>query len=187
MSNNPSNREFDFALVLSGDVQLTTELEDAIYGGPCDDATLSVRSGRVYLNFSRSAAKMKDAIVEAIADFKASKISGSILRVDDCNLVTQSEIARKIDRSRQLVHQYIKGERGPGGFPPPVCNVADAAPLYYWCEVAAWLWGNDIISESVFRVAQDVAVINSVLELQHQRQHGPDLAAEVARLVGAGI
>lgn len=186
MSNNQCHREFDFALVLSDDVELTSDLENALYGGSCDDSTISVRSGRVYVTFSRSAPSMKDAILEAISDFTSSNVSGSILRVDECNLVTQSEIARRIDRSRQLIHQYIRGERGPGGFPPPVCDIVDGTPLYYWCEVAYWLWENDMITESVLRDAQEVAVINSVLELQHQKQHEPDLAAEVARLVGDG-
>ena len=186
MDVNRNHPEYDFALVLSDDVELTNDLENAIYGGSCDDCTISVRSGRVYLTFSRSAPSIKQAILSAISDFKSSNVHGAILRVDECNLVTQSEIARKIDRTRQLVHQYIRGERGPGGFPPPVCDIVDGAPLYYWCEVAYWLWKNDMIPQTVLRDAQEVAVINSVLELQHQKQHEPDLAAEVARLVGDG-
>ncbi len=179
-----NHREYDFALVLSDELEFSDELENAIYGGFCSDCTLSVRSGRIYLTFSRSASSIKEAILRAISDFKSTNIRCAILRIDECNLVTQSEIARKIGRSRQLVHQYMKSQRGPGGFPPSVCDIIDGTPLYYWCEVAHWLWTNDLIPETTLRDAQEVAVINSVLELQHQKKREPDLAAEVARLVG---
>ena len=186
MSNTNSEREFDFALVLSDEVELSDELEQALYGGACDDCTISSRSGRVYLHFTRSGPSIKAAILSAIVDFRSAKVVGTILRIDESNLVTQAEIARKIGRSRQLIHQYIRGERGPGGFPPPVCDIVDGASLYYWCEVAQWLWENDMITESVLRDAQEVAVINSVLELQHHKQHHSGLANEVTRLVGKG-
>ena len=186
MAQTNCQREYDFTFVLADDIQLTEELENALYGGQCDDCTISVRAGRVYVTFSRMASSMRDAILSAITDFKTSTRSTAILRVDECNLVTQAEIARKIDRSRQLVHQYIRGDRGPGRFPPPVCDIVDGTPLYYWCEVAYWLWENNMITENVLREAQDVAIINSVLELQHQKQHGCELAAEVARIVENG-
>ncbi len=177
------HHEYDFTFVLSDDGELNDELENALYGHQCDDATISVRAGRVYVTFSRSANSIRDAILGAILDFQSCNVQASILRVNECNLVTQSEIARKIDRTRQLVYQYIRGDRGPGGFPPPVCDIVDGTPLYYWCEVASWLWDNDMITENVHRDAVDVAVINSVLELHHQKTHQPDLAKEVARLV----
>ena len=73
--------------------------------------------------------------------------------MDSCNLVTQSEIARKIGRSRQLVSQYIAGTRGPGGFPAPAHNIADGASLWHWSEVASWLWQHDMVKEDVARAA----------------------------------
>src|SRR5438552_190382 len=55
--------EHDFALVLSGINELTPEVENAFFDAGCDDATLSMRCGRAYLTFSRSAASIKDAIL----------------------------------------------------------------------------------------------------------------------------
>src|SRR5205823_13689194 len=88
-------------------------------------------------------------------------------------------------RSRQLVHQYLTGERGPGDFPPPVCQLADDSPLWAWCEVASWLRQNDMIKEHVLRAALEVAIINSVLELEHQKQRAPQLTREVLRAVAS--
>ena len=98
------------------------------------------------MTFSRNAASLKDAILSAIRDVQNANIGALVLRVDTCNVVTQADIARKIGRTRQLVHQYITGQRGPGGFPAPVCNITDGVPLWFWCEVAYWLRQNDMIS-----------------------------------------
>lgn len=171
--------EFDFTLLLNGIDKISSDVEDALFTAGCDDATISLRFGRVHLTFSRSAVSFRDAIISAIGDVRRSGIGATVLRVDECDLVTQSEIARRIDRSRQLVNQYISGTRGQGGFPAPACNITDGAPLWHWCEVAIWLWENNLIKEGDLRAAQDVTVINSVLELEHQRQLSPELTKEI--------
>jgi len=173
------DREHDFVLVLTGVPELDSRVEDALFEAGCDDATLSVRCGRTFLTFSRTAATLKDAILSAIRDVKKADIGADVLRVDDCNLVTQADIARRIRRPRQQIHQYITGERGPGGFPAPACHLCDESPLWYWCEVASWLWQNDMIKEEVLRAAEQVSIINAVLELRNQRQVDPQLADEV--------
>jgi hypothetical protein len=177
--------EHDFTLVLTGISELTTKVEEALLEAGCDDATLSMRSGRPYLTFTRTAPTLKEAILSAIRDVRKAGIGADVLRVDECNLVTQAEIARKIGRTRQLVHQYITGERGPGGFPPPACHLNDEAPLWYWCEVAHWLWQNDMITEAVHAAAEQLNLINIVLELRHQRQIAPELAEEILQSLNA--
>jgi hypothetical protein len=126
---------------------------------------------------------LKEAVISAIRAVNHADIGAVVLRVDSSNLATQADIARRIGRTRQLVHQYIAGVRGPGRFPPPACESADGAPLWYWCEVARWLWENDMIQEDVLRDAEELAVINSVLELRRQRHVAPELTAEILRFV----
>jgi hypothetical protein len=178
----PRESEHDFVLILDGISDLAPAMEDALYEAGCDDATISVRAGRVFLTFSRTAPTMKEAILSAIRNVREAGIGARVLRVDHCNLVTQSEIARKIGRSRQLVSQYIAGTRGPGGFPAPACNITDGPPLWYWCEVASWLWQNDMVKEEVARAARDTAAINSALVLDYYRGMDPDLVDEAIRL-----
>ncbi|MBI3461842.1 MAG: hypothetical protein HY000_02115 [Planctomycetes bacterium] len=175
--------EHDFTLVLDG-IDMTPEAEDALFEAGCNDATISIRSGRVYMTFSRHASSLKDAITSAIEDVRKANIGASVLRVDSCNLVTPAEIARRIDRSRQLVHQYINGDRGPGNFPPPACGITDEAPLWYWCEVSWWLRQNDMITEHMYREAQDMAAINSVLELEYMQRREPTLTQEIIKRLG---
>ncbi len=179
-------REYDFALILTGVHELTTEVENALFEAGCDDATLSVQYGFIYMEFSRTANSLKDAILSAIRDVRKAGVGADVWRVDECNLVTQAEIARRIDRSRQLVHQYMTGKRGPGGFPAPECNLTDGQPLWAWCAVSYWLWQNDMIRPEELQDAEIVAAINNALEQSHQRGRNPDLVEEVAKaLAGA--
>ena len=171
--------ECDFTLSLDGIADLTTDVEDAFFEAGCDDATVSMQRGRVYLRFTREATSFRDAVISAVKNVRDANIGAIVLRVDHCNLVTQAEIARRIGCSRQLVNQYIKGTRGPGKFPPPICDLYENTPLWYWCDVALWLLDAKIIEEEDYREAQDVTVINSVLELEHQRRLSPDPTKEI--------
>jgi hypothetical protein len=181
METRTSNeREHDFTLVLSVTGKLSQGAEDALFEAGCDDATICVRSGRVYLSFSRRAPTLKDAILSAIGDVRKANIGADVLRVDISDLVTQADIGRRIERSRLLVHQYITGVRGPGGFPPPVGYVSDdQGSLWSWGEVANWLRQNDMITEEARLEAQQLALINDVLSLRHKREMEPQLAKEI--------
>lgn len=179
-------REYDFALILDGVRELTTDVEDALFEAGCDDATLSVQYGCICMEFARSALTLKDAILSAIRDVRKANIGAVVLRVDECDLVTPAEIARRTERSRQNIHQFITGQRGPGGFPAPECNLTEGQPLWTWCSVSYWLCQNDMIRPEELQEAQVVAAINNALEAAHQRGRNPDLVEEVTREL-AGI
>ncbi|MBD3672372.1 MAG: hypothetical protein HUJ26_02500 [Planctomycetaceae bacterium] len=175
MSNETLNQEYEFTLVIGNISEITCELEDRLFEAGCDDATISMQQGRVYITFSRRAESIESAILDAVKSVRMAKIGAKILRIDQCDLVTQAEIARRISRSRQVVNMYISGERGPKGFPPPVCNITDeSSPLWYWCEVAGWLFENQVIREEDLHQAQVVAILNCILELSYKR----NMAAE---------
>ena len=180
-NDSTSEREYDFALVIGGVPELNAAVEDALFEAGCDDATLSIRYGLLYAEFSRTAASLQDAILSAVRDVRKAGVGAEVLRVDECDLVTPSEIARRIRRSRQLVFQYINAQRGPGGFPPPECHLSEGAPLWAWCAVSYWLAQNDIIRPEEGWNAEVVAAINNSLEAARQRRRHPDLVNEVAR------
>jgi len=183
MTMTNGEREFDFTLSLVGASELTDDLANRLYESGCDDATIASRAGRLFASFSRRAASLKDAVLSAIADVRKSGTGADVLRVDDCNLVTQADIARKIGKSRQLVYQYMTGARGPGAFPPPVCAIQDDQQLWDWCEVARWLWQNNMVKQDVLQEAREVEAINSVLGLEHNKREWPELIKEVQQSV----
>ena len=174
-------REFDFALIVGGIAELNQKVEDALFEAGCDDATLSMQHGLLYVEFSRCAKSIEEAIFSAIQDIRNAGIGAQVLRVDECNLVTAAEIARRVRRSRQMVAQYIKGERGPGGFPPPEFYLAEGAPLWAWCEVSYWFAQNDIVRPEEGWNAEVVAAINNWLEAQQHRRRNPELVKAISK------
>jgi hypothetical protein len=180
-ANTHFEREYDFALIVGGVPSLTTEVEDALFNAGCDDTTLSIQYGLLYVEFSRTAKSLKHAILSAIHDVQKAGVSAEVLRVDECSLVTASEIARRIGRSRQMVHQYMTGERGPGGFPPPECHLCEGSPLWAWCAVSYWLAQNDILRPEDSWNAEVVSAINNALEAARQRLRQPELVKEIAK------
>jgi hypothetical protein len=183
MNMKPCECEHDFTLVIGGVTEMTQEVVDALFEAGCDDATVGMRSGRMFITFSRTSASMKDAILSAIMNVRSAGIGAEVLRVDYCNLVTISDIARKIGRSRQLVHQYMRGARGPGGFPGPVCEIVEGTCLWAWCEVAFWLWENDMIKEDILRTAEEVEAINAFLDMRLQEKRNKKLTQEIKKAI----
>lgn len=57
--------------------------------------------------------------------------------------------------------------------------MTDGGPLWYWFDVALWLGENGIIGESDMRDAQNLAIINSILEAAHQRNRSPEIAEQI--------
>jgi hypothetical protein len=179
MSQSNCPREFDFSLVIGGISALTPEIENALFNAGCDDATFSIQYGSLYAEFSRSSTSLAEAIISAIKNIKDAGIGAVVVSVDECNLVTQAEIAQRIGRTRQQVHQYITGERGPGNFPPPECHLTGNHPLWQWCAVSYWLAQNNIIRVQQSEDAEVTSIINSLLELSRQYRDSPEILKEI--------
>jgi len=158
---------FEFALIIAGVTELTDEVLDRLFEAGCDDATASIQHGVLYLEFSRSDASLEHAILSAIHDVTNAEIGAEVRRVDQYDLVTPAEIARRIGRSRQLVHQYIRGDRGPGGFPAPDRQLRGAHPLWSWCSVSRWLAAHDLLQPEQSHHATVLGAINNLLERRH--------------------
>jgi hypothetical protein len=108
---NPCEPEHDFALIVDGVSELNQTVEDALFEAGCDDATLSIQYGLLYLEFSRSAKSLEEAIITAINDVRSAGIGAEVLRVDECNLVTMSEIARRIGRTHERSRNQSRTHR----------------------------------------------------------------------------
>ena len=78
---NQENSTYSFTLLLNGIDEITSELEDALYGGACNDALISQAGGRVYLDFDRAAESWSAAIMSAIEDVENSGLGVRVARV----------------------------------------------------------------------------------------------------------
>lgn len=53
------------------------------------------------------------------------------------DLVNATEISRRTGRTRQAIHQYADGNRGPGSFPAHLCVLGDVR-VWDWGSVNEW-------------------------------------------------
>lgn len=162
-------KTFQFTLVLKNVNENTNDLEDSLYEAGCDDALINFRNGAVYLDFDRDAFSLEEAVISAIKDVQSSSVDAQVASVAPENLVTESEIAKRLEISRQTVSLWIKGERRKS-FPYPVMRLAEKSPLWNWSEVSNWLYENKLIHhKEVVENALFFANINAALEERDSR------------------
>lgn len=124
------NHEFVFVL----DRLATDDEIDALFEAGCDDATPESRGGRTVLGFARAANRLSTALVTALRDVESTGLRVAAVESED--LVSVKEIAERVGRSAESVRLLAHGERGPGGFPPPMSTAGWT--LYSWAQVARW-------------------------------------------------
>lgn len=95
-------KTFEFTLVLKHVKETTPFLEDNLYEAGCDDALIQYRNGAVYLDFDREATSLEDAVISAIKDVKSAPLFAEVASVTPENLVTEAEIAKRLNKSRQI-------------------------------------------------------------------------------------
>lgn len=162
-----------FTLVLEGARVLSAEMHDALFEAGCDDALLGSRDGALFLDFDREAGSLPEAISSAIHNVENSGIGLRVIRVEPDELVTLSDIASRIGRSRESIRLYANGERGSGGFPPPISHIKGRSPLWRWTDVVPWL-ARHVVKEHL-QVAQEAGVIAAMNALLEFRRRLPDL------------
>ena len=157
------NENYHFVIVLSGVDTISSELEDSLFESGCDDALIASRNSVVYLVFDRIASSFIDAISSAIMNIRSSKLKIGISHIEPSDIVSLSEIARRVNRTRESIRLLAKGDRGDGSFPLPISGVDESKQLWSWIEVANWFLEKDMLSESDFDNALIIRTINDKL------------------------
>ena len=75
-------REHAFALIIEGVEKIGQRVTDALFEAGCDDVTVSMRGGVLYLEFARAAPSLEDAVGSAIRDVLRSGIGAHVVRVE---------------------------------------------------------------------------------------------------------
>jgi hypothetical protein len=128
-----------------------------------EDATFGSERGVPVVEFDREAATLAEAVASAVRDLEDADMVA--IRAVDGDLLTLADIADRVGQSRESIRRYATGDRGPGGFPPPVNPARDGTVFYRWSEVAPWLsacLGIDLPDE-------DPALVVANLVLQARR------------------
>lgn len=166
-----------FTVVL--DRQPTDDELDSLFAAGCDDAAFGTEHGLATAEFDREAETMADAIASAVHDL--DDVGLVSLRVLDQDLLTLADIAHRIGQSRESVRRYATGERGTGGFPPPVNPAREGTVFYRWSEVAPWVRHH--LDVDVPDVDPALVVANLVLQARQHRKRVTHMSALTDLLV----
>ena len=119
---------YEFTLVLDGVDDQTEGLEDQLFDAGCDDALINFRNGTVYLDFNREASSVEDAVISAIKDVENSTLVVKVISILPDDQVSAAEIAKRLNKSRQIVSLWVKRERRQGlPFPNPISKLTDTS------------------------------------------------------------
>lgn len=174
-------QEYSFTLMIQGDAE---ESIDDLFEAGCDDATFGEVDGIAYADFDREGATLGEAVVSAVRDVES--VGGlRVRRVEPDDLVTISEIAQRLGRSRESVRLLVSGERGPGKFPAPVSHLRSRNRLWRWSDVVAYSGISGLNGVSVHEAKEEiqranmVAALNAALELRAGAAHLPQREREL--------
>lgn len=160
----PTKKLHQFILVLKNTHLSMSHIEDNLYKSGCDDALIHFNKDTIYLDFDREACSLEEAVISAINTIQSSSLGLEVISVSPENLVTESEIAKRLNLTRQTVSLWIKKERRQH-FPNPVMRLREKSSLWNWSEVTAWLYKNNIINDKdLVNNAFFLANINAALE-----------------------
>lgn len=163
-----------FTIVL--DREPTDQEFDALFEATGDDPGIGTERGVPIVHFSRTAPALADAIVSAVRDIESVGLRA--MRVRDEDLLTLADIADRVGRSRESVRRYATGERGGGGFPPPVNPEHEGTIFYRWSEVGPWL--RERLGIDVDESDRVLVVANLLIQARQHRHH----VAQMSTLAG---
>ena len=160
----------NFVLVLSGISEPDDRIEDALFEAGCNDATLAFRNGVGYLEFDREAGSLEPAILSAVRDVERADHHATVSHVEPDDVVSASEIARRLDYTREYVRLLIQGTRGGGDFPAPCTGVTSTNLLWSWVSVTRWLSHHKKMNDPLrLGAAEIIRDINGALRMRLDR------------------
>jgi len=168
-----------FTLALADVAELSENIVERVYAR-CPDATVSQRDGVVYVSFDRQGQTFPTAVVAAVRSLQ--RLGLRVDRIVADELVTPSEIAARVGRSRESIRLLIEGERGPGKFPPPA-EVLGQQRFWRWRDAKRWFaeYEERELVQSSFDAF--VAAVNGLLKAGREvHQLPPDEAKAVRQL-----
>ena len=161
------NNTYNFVLVLSGVSEPDARLEDALFEAGCDDAILAFRKSIAYLEFDRRAANLEGAILSSVRDVERADSRITVVRVEPGDLVNASEIARRIQVTREYVRLLVQGQRGEGDFPAPQSGITGKTLVWSWAEVLRWMSQHAMLEDkSLVDAAVTIRDMNDALEVR---------------------
>ncbi|HYM46006.1 MAG TPA: hypothetical protein VES65_07595 [Solirubrobacteraceae bacterium] len=112
-------------------VHLYERIDDASLMGPDED-------GSFLLEFDRRSSDLPRALASALGELLRAVPQATVLRIQEDDLATMADVARRSGRTPESVRLLVCGKRGPGGFPPAAGRLDARTKVWRWADVAQW-------------------------------------------------
>ena len=145
---------YHFTVVVRDARANLSELEDKFFEAGCDDALLCSYNETIYLEFDREADNAEQAVSSALNDIRSLGFHDLI--VEEQGYSTLAEMAERAGMTRQALSLYAQNKRGDGSFPRPMYGLASKSAMYFWPEVATWLFNQGKLHKNHYEVARTV-------------------------------
>lgn len=168
---------YEFALILDHE-PTESELQAFAVAG-LDDIGIEGGHGVTLAHFEREAGTLAEAILSAVHQLEAVGLAPTAVASDD--LVSLRDIASRTGRTYESVRLLAQGNRGPGGFPPPLSG--SGWSLYSWAQVSRWFaqhYGTDEGST----YDREIAAADHLVRARRMLA-GDEHRAELAKLLSA--
>ncbi len=179
---------FNFTLIIEGADLQTDEAQDALFQAGCDDATFGMVDGVQFAEFDREAGSYGQALTSAMATIQRTIPGARVVQVLD-DLVTLSDIAERLGRSRESVRLLVAGRRGPGSFPPPVSFLRTRNRLWRWTDVLRWfaVRHEDEFGKRLVETREDPRITAMLNGLLQYRRYENEIAEEERKRIEEAI
>lgn len=159
--------DFTFTLRFLSPIEDLDELSIFLYER-IDDASLSGpdEDGSFLLEFDKRASSLPRALTSGIKELLEVLPQAWVLRVEEDDLATMADIAKRAGRTPESVRLLVNGKRGPGGFPPAAGRLDARTKVWRWADVAEWF--ADALGESLADTEDSafLQAFNDALELR---------------------
>jgi hypothetical protein len=148
-----------------------------LVSGALPEAVLSQAGGATTVRATLRAPGPAAAVSALVERVKKTVPTAVALRVDQ-DLVSVSDIAQRIGRTRESARLLVDAKRGPGNFPPPIGVVGDGIRVWPWSVVLEWsdkVLGVDLGENGV------PPLTAAVLDVGFATRRSPELATALGR------
>ena len=173
-----------WVLLSNDNARESGEMNEFEIGFVCQNPTDFEQASFDFYNTFDGLVAQRDALVFVTVELETSEPVRSAIEIAyelrminlvpirvDRDLVDASEIASRLDRSRQNIQQWATGVR-KSDFPAPVSTIGGKR-IWEWADIAIWANGYlDAIEPLSLRHDQSVVVDSSILQRHHAE--GPE-------------
>jgi hypothetical protein len=112
-------------------IHIYERIGDASLMGPDGDRSFLIE-------FDRRASSLPGAVSSALQELLKALPDATVLRIEEDDLATMADIARRSGRTAESIRLLVSGRRGPGGFPPAAGHLDARTKIWRWADAAQW-------------------------------------------------